>query len=66
MIEPSVLETQRLRLRPIGLLDTSTIQKAASARASPYNKVILPTRKLAADFQCSELSLFQNYRQLQN
>jgi ribosomal-protein-alanine N-acetyltransferase len=42
MIDPPVLETLRLRLRPLGLSDTSTIQEAAGARQIADTMISLP------------------------
>jgi RimJ/RimL family protein N-acetyltransferase len=42
MIEQPVLETTRLRLRPLELFDTSAIQKTASAREIADTMISLP------------------------
>ena len=41
MMEQSVLETPRLRLRPVELSDASAIQKAASAREIAHTMISL-------------------------
>ncbi len=42
MIEQHVLETTRLRLRPLELFDSSAIQKAAGARQIADTMISLP------------------------